>query len=665
VFTKVLVANRGEIAVRVIRTLRSLGIASVAVFSEPDRDAVHVALADEAVLLGPAEARLSYLDIEKVVAAAVRTGAQAVHPGYGFLSENADFAEACERAGIVFVGPDSRSIRLMGDKRGAKDSVAALGVPVVPGFHGAGADDRQLEDESAAIGFPVIVKPSAGGGGKGMRVVRDRAEVAVSLASARREARSAFGDDTLLLEKYVPRARHVEVQVLGDGRGDVVHLGDRDCSLQRRHQKVVEEAPAPALPDDVRARMHADAVAIARSVDYRGVGTVEFVVDADDPATYYFLEMNTRLQVEHPVTEMVTGLDLVELQLRVAAGGGLPFAQDDVRITGHAVEARVYAEDGHHGFLPSSGPLVAYLPPDGARVDSGVREGGVVSTSYDPLLLKVIAHGTDRDAALDSLDAALARTVVLGLAHNVGVLRDLLADDHVRAAAMTTSLIGDLGLGSAAPSPDVHRTIAAALLLASRRERREPVSPWTGTVGWRVVDRAPVRATLVDEDGTEVVVSVLGSTDACTVAVGDDEPVAASLRHDPSGPFVHVVVDGVARRYAAAVDASGRELVAWIGLDGDAWSFRVPVRHRIRRPDDADEEGGELRSPMPGAVVVLAKREGDAVGEGEVIAVVEAMKMEYPLVSPFAGRVASVAVTVGAQVVRDQVVATVHPEEQA
>ena len=665
VFTKVLVANRGEIAVRVMRTLRSMGIASVAVFSEADRDAVHVSVADEAVLLGPAEARLSYLDIEKVVAAAVRTGAQAVHPGYGFLSENADFAEACERAGIVFVGPDSRSIRLMGDKRGAKDSVAALGVPVVPGFHGAGADDEQLENESAAIGFPVIVKPSAGGGGKGMRVVRDRAEVAVSLASARREARSAFGDDTLLLEKYVPRARHVEVQVLGDGRGAVVHLGDRDCSLQRRHQKVVEEAPAPAVPDDVRARMHADAVAIARSVDYRGVGTVEFVVDADDPATYYFLEMNTRLQVEHPVTELVTGLDLVELQLRVAAGEPIPFAQDDVRITGHAVEARVYAEDGHHGFLPSSGPLVTYVPPTEVRVDSGVREGGTVSTSYDPLLLKVIAHGADRGAALDALDSALSGTVVLGLAHNVGVLRELVADSHVRSATMTTSLIGDLGLGSEAPSPDLHRTIAAALLLTSRREQREPASPWTETVGWRVVDRAPVRTTLVDDDGSESAVAVLGATDACTVTVGEAEPVAASLRRDPDGPFVHVTVDGAARRYAAAVDDSGSELVAWVGLHGDAWAFRVPVRHRIRRPDDADEEGGELRSPMPGAVVVLAKAEGDRVAEGEVVAVVEAMKMEYPLVSPFAGVVGSVAVTVGAQVVRDQVVATVHPEEQA
>ena len=663
VFTKVLVANRGEIAVRVMRTLRSLGIASVAICSEADLDAVHVSVADEAVLVGPAEARRSYLDIGRVIDAALRTSAEAVHPGYGFLSENADFAEACERAGLVFVGPDSRSIRLMGDKRGAKDAVSALGVPVVPGFHGAGADEARLVEESASIGFPVIVKPSAGGGGKGMRVVRDRAEVGAALASARREAMSAFGDDALLLEKYVPRARHVEVQVLGDGRGDVVHLGDRDCSLQRRHQKVVEEAPAPFLPDDVRERMHADAVAIARSVDYRGVGTVEFVVDAEDVSRYYFLEMNTRLQVEHPVTELVTGLDLVELQLRVAAGEPLPIAQDDVRITGHAVEARVYAEDGHHGFLPSSGPLIACLPPEGVRVDSGVRRGGAVSTSYDPLLLKVIAHGDDRDAALDRLDEALASTTVLGLAHNVGALRQLVGDADVRAGTMTTSLIGELRLGATRPVPDVRRTVAAALLLAARREELEPVSPWTASIGWRVADPAPVRTTLVDEDGAEVSVSVLGPVSGCTVVVDGAAPVAAALRRAADGPFVRVSIDGASSRCAAAVDDSGRELVAWIGLEGDTWPYRVPVRHRIRRPDDADDEGGELRSPMPGAVVVLAKAEGEPVREGEVIAVVEAMKMEYPLVSPFDGTVASVAVLLGAQVVRAQVVAVVHPEE--
>jgi acetyl-CoA/propionyl-CoA carboxylase biotin carboxyl carrier protein len=659
VLTKVLVANRGEIARRVIRTLRERGIASVAVFSEADRDALHVREADEAVLIGPAEARQSYLDIDAVVGAALRSGAQAVHPGYGFLSENADFAEACEGAGLVFVGPDSATIRLMGDKRAAKDAVAALGVPVVPGFHGAGADDADLAARCAEIGFPVIVKPSAGGGGKGMRVVNGPDEVAAALASARREALAAFGDDTLLLERYVPRARHVEVQVVGDGAGHVVHLGTRDCSLQRRHQKVVEEAPAPGIGAAVLERMHSDAVAIARSVDYRGVGTVEFVVDAEDPATYYFLEMNTRLQVEHPVTEMVTGLDLVGLQLDVAAGEGLGLTQDQVRIVGHSVEVRVYAEDGHHGFLPSSGRILVLDVPDGVRVDSGVEPGSVVGTSYDPLLAKVISHGANRDEAFDRLDRALAGTAMLGVAHNVGALRGLLADPSVRAAAMTTSLIGDLGLGASAPTSDPHRVVSAALVLAEERERRTTGSVWHERPGWRPGAPAGVRTTLVDEDGHEATVTVHGRSSAAVVAVDDGAPTAAALAR--SGERITVELDGVARSFASALDTTGPEAVVWIGEGGDAWTFRVPVRHRIHRPDEPDSDGGDLRSPMPGSVVVVAKQAGDAVAEGEVVAVVEAMKMEYPLVSPVAGTVAQVLVGVGSQVVRDQVVAVVEP----
>jgi acetyl-CoA/propionyl-CoA carboxylase biotin carboxyl carrier protein len=662
-FSSVLVANRGEIAVRVIRTLRRLGIRAIAVCSEVDRDSLHVALADDVVLLGPAEARLSYLDVERVVAAAVATGAEAVHPGYGFLSENADFAEACERAGVVFVGPGSATIRLMGDKRGAKDAVAALGVPVVPGFHREGADDLQLALECAAIGFPVIVKPSAGGGGKGMRVVAGPDGVAAALASARREALAAFGDDAVLLEKYVARARHVEVQVLGDGRGQVVHLGTRDCSLQRRHQKVVEEAPAPFLPDDVRERLHADAVTIAAAVDYRGVGTVEFVVDADDPRDAYFLEMNTRLQVEHPVTEAVTGLDLVELQLLVAAGLPMPLRQDEVRVEGHAVEARVYAEDGHHGFLPSSGRLLAYHEPVGVRVDTGVREGDLVGTSYDPLLLKVIAGGEDRDGALDALDDALAGTTLLGLAHNVSALRELVADPHVRAGTMTTSLIGDLGLGATSRAPDEHRTVAAALVLAALREERGAGSVWHERPGWRLGTPAAVATALVDDDGREALVRVAGSTDAARITVDDGTPQPASLRVLDGAGSISVGVGDVARRYAAAVDDSGREPVVWLGREGDGWPYRVPERHRLHRPDDADDEGGELRSPMPGSVVVVAKAVGDEVREGEMVAVVEAMKMEYPLVSPIDGIVGQMAVSVGTQVARDQLVALVHAAE--
>ncbi len=658
VLTKVLVANRGEIACRVIRTLRALGVASVAVYSEADRDALHVREADESVLIGPADARRSYLDIDSVVAAALRTGADGVHPGYGFLSENADFAGACEAAGLVFVGPDSATIRLMGDKRAAKEAVAALGVATVPGFHRGGADDAELEEQCVAIGFPVIVKPSAGGGGKGMRVVHSPDEVAAALASARREALASFGDDTLLLERYVPRARHVEVQVVGDGDGHVVHLGTRDCSLQRRHQKVVEEAPAPGIPPAVLDRMHRDAVAIARSVDYRGAGTVEFVVDADDAATYYFLEMNTRLQVEHPVTEMVTGRDLVALQLQVAAGAGLDIGQDDVRLDGHAVEVRVYAEDGHHGFLPSSGRILAMEVPDGVRVDSGVEAGTVVGTDYDPLLAKVIAHGSDRDEALDRLDRALSATTVLGVAHNIGVLRDLLSDPLVRAGAMTTSLIRDRNLGTGSAAPDPHRVVAAALVLAGLRERAAAGSVWHERPGWRVGAHAPVCTTFVDEDGRESTASVGGTAAAAVVALDGGPAAQAALV--PSGPVLLVTYGGVTRRFAAAVGEAATGAVVWIGEGGDAWHYRVPVRDRVRRPDE-DVHEGDLRSPMPGSVVLVAKAVGDPVGAGEVVAVVEAMKMEYPLVSPIAGVVAEVHVSPGSQIARDQVVAVVAP----
>ena len=660
-FSSVLVANRGEIAVRVIRTLQRLGIRAVAVCSEADRDSLHVALADDVVLLGPAEARLSYLNVERVVEAALRTGAEAVHPGYGFLSENPELAEACAREGIGFIGPDAATIRLMGDKRGAKDAVAALGVPVVPGFHDPEADDTRLGEACAEIGFPVIVKPAAGGGGKGMRVVEGSDDVAAALASARREALAAFGDDALLLEKYVARARHVEVQVIGDGRGDVVHLGTRDCSLQRRHQKVVEEAPAPFLPEEVRERLHADAVAIAAAVDYRGAGTVEFVVDADDPREAFFLEMNTRLQVEHPVTEAVTGFDLVELQLRVASGEPLPLRQQDVRLEGHAVEARVYAEDGRRGFLPSSGRLLAYREPVGVRVDSGVREGDVVGTSYDPLLLKVIASGEHRADALDALDRALTTTTVLGVAHNVPALRELLAADAVRAGTMTTSLIAELGLGAGPPAPKGWRAVAAALVLAVLREERGAGSPWFARPGWRLGEPAAVRTTLVDDDGAETTVSVTGPASEASVVVDGAPAVAASLALLDDDGAVRVSIAGASRRLVVAVDDAGAEPVVWLGGGGEAWSYRVPERHRIRRPDDDADAGGELRSPMPGSVVLVAKAVGEAVREGEVVAVVEAMKMEYPLVSPIDGTVAAVTAAPGTQVARDQVVAVVHP----
>ena len=433
-FDRVLVANRGEIAVRVIRTLRRLGIRSIAVYSDADADAPHVRLADEAVRIGPAPATESYLDPERIIAAALESGAEAVHPGYGFLSEHAGFAEACRDAGLVFVGPGIEALEVMGDKIRAKRHVEASGVPTVPGIADAALDDAALVAASASVGFPLLVKPSAGGGGKGMQVARDADELAAALPAARRIALAAFGDDTLLIERLIERPRHIEVQVLADAHGAVVHLGERECSLQRRHQKVIEESPSPLLDAATRSRIGQAACDAARSVDYLGAGTVEFLVSDAAPDEFFFIEMNTRLQVEHPVTELVTGIDLVEQQLRIAAGEPLAFSQQEIRLQGHAIEARVYAETPHRGFLPSTGAVLAWRAPagEGVRVDAGIDEGLEITAHYDPMIAKVIAYGSDRAQALDRLDRALADTVVLGVDTNIAFLRRLLAEPAVQ-----------------------------------------------------------------------------------------------------------------------------------------------------------------------------------------------------------------------------------------
>lgn len=442
-FSTVLVANRGEIAVRVIRTLRAMGIRSVAVFSDADADARHVREADTAVRIGPPAAAESYLRVERLLEAAARTGAEAVHPGYGFLAENAAFAQACADAGLAFIGPPASAISLMGDKIRAKETVRAAGVPVVPGSSGSGLSDDQLADAAREIGMPVLLKPSAGGGGKGMRLTRVESALLDEIAAARREARASFGDDTLLVERWIDRPRHIEIQVLADGHGNVVHLGERECSLQRRHQKIIEEAPSVLLDEKTRASMGAAAVEAALSCGYVGAGTVEFIVPGSDPSSYYFMEMNTRLQVEHPVTELITGLDLVEWQLRVAAGEQLPFVQDDITLTGHAVEARICAEDPSRGFLPSGGTVLALQEPqgDGVRTDSGLTRGTEVSSLYDPMLSKVIAYGPDRATALRKLRAALADTVTLGVPTNAGFLRRLLAHPAVVSGDLDTGLV--------------------------------------------------------------------------------------------------------------------------------------------------------------------------------------------------------------------------------
>ncbi|OBA77203.1 acetyl/propionyl-CoA carboxylase subuit alpha [Mycobacterium sp. 1554424.7] len=655
-FDTVLVANRGEIAVRVIRTLRRLGIRSVAVYSDPDAGARHVLEADTAVRLGPAAARESYLDIDKVIDAAVRTGSQAIHPGYGFLSENAHFAASCERAGVVFLGPPSRAIEVMGDKITAKNAVAAFDVPVVPGVAKPGLTDNELVAAADEIGYPVLIKPSAGGGGKGMRLVEDPARLPDALVGARREAASSFGDDTLFLERFVLRPRHIEVQVLADTHGNVVHLGERECSLQRRHQKVIEEAPSPLLDPGTRARIGSAACNTARSVDYVGAGTVEFIVSADRPDEFFFMEMNTRLQVEHPVTEAVTGLDLVEWQLRVAAGEKLGFAQDDIELRGHAIEARVYAEDPARGFLPTGGEVLHVSEPSGAgvRVDSSLLAGTLVGSDYDPMLSKVIAHGDDREEALAKLDRALGQTVILGVQTNVEFLRFLLADERVRAGDLDTALL-DERLADFAPAPAPDDVLAAGGLFRQwMLARRARGNPWAAPTGWRVGGgAAPVRTDMRTPLRSETV-SVWGTPDAARVQVGDGEISSASVQLD--GARMYATLDGLRREYFWAE----ADWHLWIADERGTWHLREAEEHKIHRA--VGERPAEVVSPMPGNVIAVPVGSGDEVSEGDVIVVVEAMKMEHSLPAPVSGRV-EVLVSIGDQVKVDQVLARIKDQE--
>ncbi|MEV7858263.1 biotin carboxylase N-terminal domain-containing protein [Streptomyces hirsutus] len=636
-FETVLVANRGEIAVRVIRTLRSMGVRSVAVFSDADADARHVREADTAVRIGPAPAAESYLSVERLLEAAARTGAQAVHPGYGFLAENAGFARACAEAGLVFIGPPADAIALMGDKIRAKETVRAAGVPVVPGSSGSGLTDDQLAGAAREIGVPVLLKPSAGGGGKGMRLVRDPERLAEEIAAARREARASFGDDTLLVERWIDRPRHIEIQVLADGHGGVVHLGERECSLQRRHQKIIEEAPSVLLDGATRAAMGEAAVQAARSCGYRGAGTVEFIVPGGDPSSYYFMEMNTRLQVEHPVTELITGLDLVEWQLRVAAGERLGFAQEDVRLTGHAVEARICAEDPSRGFLPSGGTVLRLREPqgEGVRTDSGLSEGTEVGSLYDPMLSKVIAYGPDRASALRRLRAALAETVTLGVPTNAGFLRRLLAHPAVVSGDLDTGLVereAD-GLVAAGVPEEVYEAAAAVRLDALRPRGDGWTDPFSVPSGWR-----------------------LGGT---------PKPVAFHLRvtdpveHTPRGSHtvtedrVSVTLDGVRHTFHRAAD--------WLGRDGDAWHVRDhdPVAASLTGAGRAGADS--LTAPMPGTVTVVKAAVGDEVAAGQSLLVVEAMKMEHVISAPHAGTVTELDVAPGTTVAMDQVLAVIAP----
>ncbi|WP_167175586.1 acetyl/propionyl/methylcrotonyl-CoA carboxylase subunit alpha [Saccharomonospora amisosensis] len=665
-FDTVAVANRGEIAVRVIRTLRRMGIRSVAIYSDADAGAAHVREADAAVRVGPAEAARSYLSIPDVVAAAVESGAQAVHPGYGFLSENPAFARACEEAGLVFVGPPASAIEAMGDKIRAKQTVSGAGVPVVPGrseLHGS----ADIEAAAADIGYPVLLKPSAGGGGKGMRLVESAGELAGAVESARREAMSAFGDDRLLLERFVETPRHIEIQVLADRHGNVVHLGERECSLQRRHQKIVEEAPSALLDEATRARMGASAVGAARAVGYVGAGTVEFIVSAREPERFYFLEMNTRLQVEHPVTELVTGIDLVEWQLRVAAGERLSFAQHDVRLAGHAVEARVYAEDPARDFVPTGGTVLALAEPSGprVRVDSGLREGFVVGSDYDPMLAKVVAWGPDRAAALHRLDRALADTAVLGVTTNIPFLRALLTDPDVLAGELDTGLVERklAALVNEGAEGDAEEFLIAAALdrLLSLWPSGRVVDPWEVPSGWRLGARAGVTLRL-RAGRTEALVLVEGPPSDALVSVDDRAPFAASAERDGDDLVVRGTgFEGRYDRYRRYRRARAGDGTVWLARQGRA--VAVGERPNLLASHGESVEVGPVTSPMPGTVLVVKVARGDVVSAGAPLLVVEAMKMEYTITAPVDGVVSELHVQAGQQVALDQPLAVVTREE--
>ncbi|QNE77172.1 ATP-grasp domain-containing protein [Streptomyces finlayi] len=685
-FSTVLVANRGEIAVRVIRTLRELGVRSVAVFSDADADARHVREADTAVRIGPAPAAESYLCVERLLDAARRTGAEAVHPGYGFLAENAGFAQACAEAGLVFIGPPASAISLMGDKIRAKETVAAAGVPVVPGSSGSGLTDAQLAASAREIAMPVLLKPSAGGGGKGMRLVRDEALLADEIAAARREARLSFGDDTLLVERWIDRPRHIEIQVLADGHGNVLHLGERECSLQRRHQKIIEEAPSVLLDEATRAAMGEAAVQAARSCGYVGAGTVEFIVPGDDPAAYCFMEMNTRLQVEHPVTELITGLDLVEWQLRIAAGEQLPYKQDDITLNGHAIEARVCAEDPSRGFLPSGGTVLRLSEPQdgGVRTDSGLSEGVPVGSTYDPMLSKVIAYGPDRATALRRLRAALADTVVLGVPTNAGFLRRLLAHPLVTAGELDTGLV-EREVAGLIPEGVPEEVYGAAALLRQSSPAASPdtwADPFSAPSGWRlggtpapvvrhfrVPGHEPVRTALRPwPTGAELTLGLTGDggqaehgrVDTCGPVPPQSAPRAARLVVG-SGHRITVEIDGLTHTFDHATSPEG----SWLGRDGDTWHVQDhdPVEASLSGAGRAGVD--TLAAPMPGTVTVVKVAVGDEVSAGQSLLVVEAMKMEHVISAPHAGTVTELDVTAGATVAMDQVLAVVTPLEES
>jgi geranyl-CoA carboxylase alpha subunit len=645
-FRTVLIANRGEIACRIIRSARAKGYRTVAVYSEADPDALHVRLAHEAVAIGPAPVAQSYLSIEKIIGAAKQSGADAIHPGYGFLSENAAFARACADAGLIFIGPSADAIRVMGDKAEAKRCMIAAGVPCVPGYRDAEQSDARLTEEAARIGFPLMVKAAAGGGGRGMRLVREAAALSGALRAARSEAKNAFGDDRLLLERAIVDARHVEIQVFGDAQGNVIHLGERDCSVQRRHQKVVEEAPSPAVDSDLRARMGAAAVQAAKAINYVGAGTIEFMLDRS--GTFYFLEMNTRLQVEHPVTELVTGLDLVALQFDVAEGRELPIAQEDLRLEGHAIEVRLYAEDARKKFLPQTGAIHLFEPAtgEGIRVDHGLTRSGVVTPFYDPMLAKIVAHGADREEARRRLVAALEATVLLGVTTNKEFLIDVLETEAFVRGEVTTEFIDrHMKIGSAASPPDFETVAIAAALFSDGPGQGWHSSHWL---------QHPLKL-LVGETETKLYAA---RDRMFWTIVGERETTRLRFIEKARGRLLFEMAGHVrSLRFARIEDM----------LYFDVGRRVIMVEDRTFAPPAAADAvaDGILRAPMNGSVIAIRVSEGARVARGDIVAVLEAMKMQHEIVAPADGTVERVAVQPGAQVATRDPLVIVKMEDAA
>ncbi len=643
---KVLIANRGEIACRIMRTCRSMGIATVAVYSTIDRRARHVQEADEAIHIGDNPATASYLNIQAIIGAAIVSKADAIHPGYGFLAENADLATACKNAGFLFIGPTPEAIKAMGNKREAKLLMQAAGVPVVPGYQGEDQSDTTLIEAARKIGYPIMVKAAAGGGGKGMRVVNEPEALPDALAAARRESLGAFGDDSLLLERIIAPARHVEFQIFGDQHGSIIHLGERECSIQRRHQKIIEETPSTALTPDLRERMGQAAITVGRTIGYTNAGTVEFILD--EAGNFYFLEVNTRLQVEHPITEYVTGLDLVRWQIQVAEGRPLPLSQDELRFSGHAIECRVYAEDPDSGFLPATGDILLWRAPegDGVRVDAGVQTGGAVSIYYDPMIAKIIAHGADRNEALRRMDYALSRTTLLGVRNNIALLRRVLFHPKHLSGRLSTSFL-EQHLVTRPFGPSVWSPAFIAATLAHYLAGASTHGHWRNNTNF------PITYRFKGEGNQEFACRLLpcrdGSFQSVTTIAGSEASQQVEVL-DYCAPDLRFSLDGHIQR-AVVVAAPHHRF--WVQVDGATWvlTWLSP----LPEPDERREGHGSLRAPMPGTVRAVLAEPGQAVRKGEVLMLLEAMKMEHSIRAPYDGTVTSVAHQRGDMVQADAV----------